>query len=200
MIGVVDYEAGNIASISNALEKIGADFAILSDAEKLSQCDGIILPGVGAAPQAIEALRRRGLIPFLRKLDIPFLGICLGMQILFDSSEEGNTPCLGILAGSVKTMNGQVPKVPHMGWNRVDFKLRSPLDRGIETPSYFYFAHSYYAPVIPATVGISDCGVEFSAVIQKDNFFGVQFHPEKSADAGLKLLRNFESLCVSSRR
>ncbi len=200
MIGVVDYEAGNIASISNALEKIGAGFKILSDAEKLSHCDGIILPGVGAASQAIESLRRRGLISFLRKLDVPFLGICLGMQVLFDSSEEGNTRCLGILAGSVRTMNGQIPKVPHMGWNRVEFTTRSPLDRGIPPPSYFYFAHSYYAPVLPVTFGISDCGVEFSAVVQKDNFFGVQFHPEKSGDAGLQLLRNFESLCASSRQ
>jgi glutamine amidotransferase len=200
MIGIVAYEAGNIASVSNALGNLGVPFVVADDIDRLSQCDGIILPGVGAAPGAMEALARRNLIHFLRDYSRPLLGICLGMQLLFDSSEEGSTTCIGIIEGSVRAMNNDVAKVPHMGWKRVDHRADFPLALTLPKGAYFYFAHSYYAPVVPPTRATAECGITFSAAIQKGNFFGVQYHPEKSGRDGLTVLKNFISICSSSRR
>jgi imidazole glycerol-phosphate synthase subunit HisH len=195
MIGIIDYEAGNLASVSNALKSIETRFIVTSLASRLSDCSGIILPGVGAAPLAMRALERQGLVGFIQKLRRPFLGICLGMQLLFDKSEEGDTDCLGIASGLVRQFDATAARVPHMGWNEVVFQKGNGLaEHKGEKPS-FYFAHSYYAPVGPTTSGVTECGTSFSAAVRVENFYGVQFHPEKSGAAGLKLLKSFCSLC-----
>ena len=167
--------------------------------EKLSQCDGIILPGVGAAPGAMKSLTERGLIPFLRTIEKPLLGICLGMQLLFESSEEGETTCLGILPGRTARLSDRSGKVPHMGWNAVRFTIAHPLIEGIDQYGYFYFAHSFVAAPNAATIGVSECGETFTAALAHGNILGVQFHPEKSGKNGLSLLKNFETLCTLSR-
>jgi len=195
MIGVVDYEAGNISSIVNALKAVGVKYCTSSSAEELSGCRGIILPGVGAAPGAMESLRRHGLVDFLQSYDRPFLGICLGMQVLYEYSEEGEIPCLGIIPGKVMKLAGNAEKIPHMGWNAVELREAHPLMKGIPDGAYFYFAHSYSAPVGSSTTGVSRCGGEFSAIVSRVNYSGVQFHPEKSGRDGLQVLRNFSSLC-----
>jgi glutamine amidotransferase len=194
MIGVIDYEAGNLASVTNALRSINAGVVVSSDARELSRCSGIILPGVGAAPLAMRSLERRDLIGFIRTLEVPFLGICLGMQVLYDESKEGNTKCLGIVPGTVAEFDASASRVPHMGWNKVIF-TKTPGEN-----EHFYFAHSYYAPVGPATTATTECGVSFSAAMRTGNYFGVQFHPEKSGPAGLRLLRGFCDLCESFQR
>ncbi len=199
MIGVIDYEAGNLASVTNALRSIGASVVVSSDARELARCSGIILPGVGAAPLAMESLIRHDLAGFIRALEAPFLGICLGMQVLYDESREGNTTCLGIVPGTVEEFDARASRVPHMGWNEVTFTSDDPT-APLGCNAHFYFAHSYYAPIGPATSATTECGVSVSAAIKKDNYYGVQFHPEKSGPAGLLLLRNFCSLCESSRQ
>ena len=200
MIGVVDYEAGNVSSVANALTTIGCVFKLSGKMEELSHCDGIILPGVGAAQGAMASLEQRQLIGFLSTLKVPFLGICLGMQLLYESSEEGSTKCLGVLPGVVKKFDASRLKVPHMGWNSVEHNAQSMLMSGIPTNDHFYFAHSYYVAIDGWTCGTSNENDSFSSVIQKKNYFGVQFHPEKSGKSGLLVLNNFVSLCASSRR
>lgn len=200
MIGVIDYKAGNIASVTNALTHIGAPYVVSHDPHQLEKCEGVILPGVGAAPGAIESLREYGLIDFLKTSHQPVLGICLGMQLLYEQSEEGATTCLGVISNTVKKFNNAVMKIPHMGWNDVVFTSSSPLQAGIENGEYFYFAHSFYIPITAETKGTSSCGVPFAAMVQKENYFGVQFHPEKSGKAGLQLLNNFVAICKSYRR
>ena len=200
MIGVVDYDAGNITSVSNALTTIGAEFHVSGERDVLARCDGIILPGVGAAPGAMASLNERKLLGFLASVDIPLLGICLGMQLLYESSEEGNTSCLGVLSGTIKKFDDKVSKVPHMGWNQVEVASENRLITGMRRGAYFYFAHSYAAGVNGSTVGIARCEAPFAAIVSKGNYFGVQFHPEKSGNAGLMILKNFEAICRSSRR
>ena len=133
-------------------------------------------------------------------MKVPFLGICLGMQLLYRFSEEGETSCLGVVPGSVRKINPALSKVPHIGWNRVHFRADHPLIRGIGRSEYFYFAHSYAAEAGADPQAVADCGVPFAAAVFSGNFFGVQFHPEKSGSAGLRLLKNFDGLCRSSRR
>ena len=200
MIGVVDYEAGNIASVSNALSTLGAEFIVSSNADELSRCSGIVLPGVGAATGAMQSLHQRGLIDFLCSVRVPLMGICLGMQILYDRSAEGDTQCLGILPGTIKKLDDSAEKIPHMGWNRVEIRTPHRLMNGIQSNEFFYFAHSYVAPVDDCTIGITASGERFTSVVAKENYFGVQFHPEKSGASGLHLLRNFIELCSSSRQ
>ncbi len=197
MIGVVDYDAGNIASVKNALASLSIDFCVSSNVNELSRCGGLLLPGVGAAPGAMRSLREKGLVDFLQALRVPLLGICLGMQVLFEHSEEGDTDCLGILPGTIARLDGRSEKIPHMGWNDVAFTPNYPLAEGIGESTFFYFAHSYYVPVNGITTGTSDCGLTFAAAIGKSNFYGVQFHPEKSGAAGFRILKNFEALCRS---
>ncbi|MBI3365646.1 MAG: imidazole glycerol phosphate synthase subunit HisH [Ignavibacteriae bacterium] len=199
MIGVVDYDAGNIASVSNALSAIGAEYCVSSGVDLLAQCDGIILPGVGAAPGAMTSLRQRGLIPFLRSVNKPLLGICLVMQLLFESSEEGETLCLAVLPGTIKRLSDRAEKIPHMGWNMVTFTAMNPLIEGIDQSAYFYFAHSFVATVNGTTLGTAECGEVFTAALAYKNYFGVQFHPEKSGKNGLTILKNFETQCRSYR-
>jgi glutamine amidotransferase len=195
MIGIVDYEAGNIASVSNALSTINADFVVSNDAKVLAGCSGIILPGVGAAPGAMASLAAIGIVDFLKSVTKPFLGICLGMQLLYESSEEGNTKCIGVLPGTVARFDSRAAKIPHMGWNVVERRKTIPLMDGLADSEHFYFAHSYYAGIQPSTVATTDIGFPFTSVVQSGNFTGVQFHPEKSGKAGFTLLRNFIASC-----
>jgi glutamine amidotransferase len=195
MIGIVDYEGGNIASVSNALNTAGARFVVSGDVSVLKDCGGIILPGVGAAPGAMAALQQRGLGKFLSRCTQPLLGICLGMQLLYQSSEEGETTCLGVFPGLVRRFDDTRQKVPHMGWNEVDCSRVNPLMEGIRTKEYFYFANSYFVEPDALTVATSSQDRAFAAVVVSENYYGVQFHPEKSGGVGLAVLRNFDALC-----
>lgn len=191
MTGIIDYGAGNTASVSCALEKLGARFIITSSVPELEKCGRIILPGVGSARAAMDNLSEKGVVEFIKTTGKPFLGICLGMQLLAESSEEGDADCLGVVQGRCSLFDRVASKVPLMGWNRVEFTAGDPLFEGIESGSYFYFAHSYKLPVIPETVAIANNSGSYTAALRKGNKWGVQFHPEKSSDQGLRLLRNF---------
>jgi glutamine amidotransferase len=195
VIGIVDYGAGNIRSLGNALERLGKEFFVSQDVNELQQADKLILPGVGEARSAIESLDRVGLLQWLTTVRVPFLGICIGMQILFEHSAERDTPCLGIVPGRVARFDNTSLKVPHMGWNRVNLKAQSLLFEGIRDGEFFYFVHSFGAPLVPDTIGATEYGRQFSSAVQHRNFYGVQFHAEKSGNAGLQLLRNFSELC-----
>lgn len=196
MIGIVDYGRGNLRSVEKALEKVGFEATIMTSPEELSGVDGLILPGVGAFADAMEALNSGGwtqpLIQFARS-GRPFLGICLGMQVLFEVGEEhGEHAGLGLLAGRVvKFPPGG--KIPHMGWNSLSLEQPSHLLEGIPNDSYFYFVHSYYAQPSEKRdiIASTDYGIVFPAVVGKDNVWGAQFHPEKSSPWGLQLLTNF---------
>ncbi|GJQ64083.1 MAG: imidazole glycerol phosphate synthase subunit HisH [Melioribacteraceae bacterium] len=195
MIGIIDYGAGNTTSVKNALSELGVKFSLTSDSEELDKCDKIIFPGVGEASSAMKRLKINSLDDYLGKSDKPVLGICLGMQLLFDRSEENNTQCLGVIAGKVTRFNSENMKVPHMGWSKVKFEKETSLFDGIKTGEYFYFANSYYAPVNDFSIAATNYNGLFSSAVNKGNFWGVQFHPEKSGKAGLKLLENFIKLC-----
>jgi imidazole glycerol-phosphate synthase subunit HisH len=195
VIGIIDYGAGNIRSLGNALERLGKRFFVSQSEQELRRAEKLILPGVGEARSAIEALDRVGLRAWLPTVSVPFLGICIGMQILFEHSDERDTACLGIVPGRVGRFDGSSVKVPHMGWNGVRLTAPSPLFEGIRDGEYFYFVHSFCAPVTTGTIGITEYGREFSSAVQHDNFYGVQFHAEKSGNAGLHVLRNFTERC-----
>lgn len=191
MTGIIDYGAGNTASVSYALEKLGVNLIISSSVEELERCRSIILPGVGSARAAMENLEARGLVNFIKTTEKPFLGICLGMQLLAEASAEGETGCLGVVNGACTAFDKKVSKVPLMGWNKVEIAVPDPLFDGIEPGSYFYFAHSFKLPVIEETIATSDNSGAYTAALRKGNRWGVQFHPEKSSDQGLRLLKNF---------
>jgi imidazole glycerol-phosphate synthase subunit HisH len=197
MIGIVNYGAGNIRSVSNALNRLSVPHFVSNNCIELNQADKLIFPGVGEARSAMDALVRAGLDDWLKNVSVPFLGICLGMQLLFEHTTERATDCLGIISGTNEQFNSGKSqlKVPHMGWNQVQQNGGSPLFSGIKSSENFYFVHSYYAPVVPATIGITDYNVQFTSAIQYKNFYGVQFHPEKSSKVGLQLLKNFIELC-----
>jgi imidazole glycerol-phosphate synthase subunit HisH len=199
MIAIIDYKAGNLASVSNALHRIGAEHTITNKIPELDAADKIIFPGVGHAEAAMEALREHGLDAWLTSTTKPVLGICLGMQLLYDSSEEGgDTSGLGLIAGRLKRFDPNLGKVPHMGWNTVD---RGPyavgrkddeLQSTTHGPRSYYFVHSYYAPVTVETTGVTEYnGQRFAAMVEHRNFTGAQFHPEKSGAAGETLLREW---------
>lgn len=196
MIAIVNYEAGNLASVSNALERLGRPYAITSDTAELDSADGVIFPGVGHAGAAMRSLRQNGLDKWLRRTAKPVLGICLGMQLLYESSEEGGgVEGLGLIPGRLKRFRSDDRKIPHMGWNTFSESRPHPLLEGLDSDSYFYYVHSYYAPVNEFTVAECDYITPFAAVAGRDNVSGVQFHPEKSGKDGERLLRNFlESL------
>jgi glutamine amidotransferase len=202
-IVVIDYGAGNVKSVCNALDRLDALYEISGDSKVVAQAEKVIFPGVGAAGATMAVLRERGLDEAIRGLRVPVLGICLGMQLLFEKSEEGDTKGLGILPGVVKKFNAiqrweavsTTLKIPQIGWNLVKFAdSKSPLIKDIPDESYFYFVHSYAAPLCEFTTGVAFYGQPFTAMIQKDNFFGTQFHPEKSGDVGQQLLGNFLNL------
>lgn len=197
MIAIIDYKAGNLASVSNALTRIGAQHVITNKTSALDAADKIIFPGVGHAWAAMEALREHDLDIWLRTTRKPVLGICLGMQLLYDSSEEGgDTDGLGLIPGRLKRFDPAVGKVPHMGWNTVRSVMPEAGSEmhpasSIQHPA-FYFVHSYYAPITPETTGITEYnGQRFAASVKRGNFEGVQFHPEKSGLDGEILLREF---------
>lgn len=195
LIGVVNFGAGNIRSLVNALERLSVRCVVSENEEALRGADKLILPGVGEARSAMDSLYRVGLIPWLRSMEAPFLGICLGMQLLFDHSTERETDCLGVLSGRISRFEEGSVKVPHMGWNSVAFSDDHPLFSGVKQQEYFYFVHSYYAPLVDETVGTTDHGVTFSSAVTKGRIYGVQFHPEKSGNAGLQVLKNFVERC-----
>lgn len=195
MIVVVDSGGANIASILFALERLGVKGVLTSDTDVIARADRVILPGVGAAGAAMAQLRERNLEECVRSLTQPVLGICLGMQLLFSQSDENETDMLGIVDGTVEKFDQNLCKiVPHMGWNTVSFNKDHPLTRGIENESYFYFVHSYRAEVDDYTIGKTEYGSPFSAIIAQDNFMGCQFHPEKSGEVGAQLLKNFTEM------
>lgn len=189
-LAIVKYNAGNIQSVLYALERIGVTASVTDDATELQQADKVIFPGVGEASSAMKYLRERGLDKVITGLQQPVLGICLGMQLLCRHSEEGDTDCLGVFDTSVKLF--QVPglKVPQIGWNQVT-ERRSILATGIPTDPYCYFVHSYYAGICADTVAVTRYGLSFSSALARGNFYGVQFHAEKSAAAGEQMIRNF---------
>lgn len=196
MIALIDYGSGNVASVANALTELKEEFKISNNEVEICRADKIIFPGVGEASFAIRQLHMLNMFSVLRMVKKPILGICLGMQLMADHSTEGNAACLGIFPVSVEKFDPSKSKVPHMGWN--DIKIKSPgkLFTEIKDGERFYFANSYYIPVNEYTTAVTDNnGFLFTAAMEKGNYYGVQFHPEKSGDAGLKLLKNFIELC-----
>jgi glutamine amidotransferase len=191
-VAIIDNGGANIASLRFALDRLGVSSLVTSDAEAIRRAPRVILPGVGAAGDAMERLRAAGLASLIPQLTQPVLGICLGMQLLFVSSEEGETGCLGLIPARVTRFPDRrgLP-VPHMGWNQVRARASSPLLRGVDDGAYVYFVHSYCAPVGPWTDATTDYGGEFSALVRHRNFMGAQFHPERSSQAGQRLLANF---------
>lgn len=191
-IVIIKYNAGNVLSVQLALQRLGYRAEISDDLRKIGRADRVIFPGVGQASAAMAYLKLKGLDSLLAKLTQPVLGICLGLQLLCRHSQEEETEAIGVYQAEVKRFP-PVGKVPHMGWNSVS-GLQGTLFNEIPENSYFYFVHSYYVPLAAETTASCSYLVPFSAAMQKDNFFGVQFHPEKSADVGAQLLRNFIEL------
>ena len=192
---IVDSGGANLASLSFALDRLGVRSLVSSDAQKISSAARVMLPGVGAAAEAMARLHELNLVDCLRSLQQPLLGICLGMQLLFTESAEGNTACLGIIAGSVQRLHGGPGRpVPHMGWNCCRQLAADPLLMNIGDSDYFYFVHGYAAAATPDTTAVTDYGAPFSAVVSHANFHGVQFHPERSSSAGARVLGNFLAL------
>jgi imidazole glycerol-phosphate synthase subunit HisH len=186
---LIEYNAGNYKSVTCALHRLGVDPLITSDPELIKSADKVIFPGVGEARSTMKHLRSRGLDKIIYSLTQPVLGICLGMQLLCEWSEENDTECLGIFPNRVKKFRKQ-SKVPHMGWNLLK-EAKGPLFDEMPQEFYCYFVHSYYAELNELACGVTEYGEHFAAVLSKDNFTAVQFHPEKSGDEGQRLLRNF---------
>lgn len=188
-IVLINYDAGNVQSVLFALQRLGYEALLTNDSETISRADKVIFPGVGEAGSAMQKLTQSGLDKLIPKLTQPVLGICLGMQLLCSHSEEGDTQGLKVFDAKVERFNNDL-KVPQMGWNTIE-NLKGPLFKNIPEKSYMYLVHSYYVPLHEATAAESEYGNRFSVALQKDNFYGVQFHPEKSADMGSRLLKNF---------
>jgi glutamine amidotransferase len=191
MVSIIDYKAGNLASVANALSRLGVEYNVTFDKKELDVADAIIFPGVGHAYAAMEALNERSLVDWLKNTQKPVLGICLGMQLLFESSEEGNSKGLGILSGRLRKFDDTLVKVPHLGWNDFSEKRDHPLLDGIQLTDQMYYVHSYYAPVTESTIATCKNQIPFASVVGKHNFLGVQFHPEKSGTNGERILSNF---------
>lgn len=205
MIAIIDYDAGNIKSVEKALQFLGEEVAVTRNPEEILGAEKVILPGVGAFGDAMEKLKQYGLVPVIKQVvekKIPFLGICLGLQLLFESSEESpGVEGLGILKGSIRRIPEEGLKVPHIGWNSLHFPNRGRLFSGIAEGAYVYFVHSYYLAaeekeIVSAT---TEYGVTIHAAIEKENVFACQFHPEKSSDIGLQILWNFVGIGRGSR-
>lgn len=194
MIAIIDYGAGNVKSVQNAISKLGFECVVTDEHSIIKTADKVIFPGVGEASSAMKKLEEKGLKKLIPTLKQPFLGICLGQQLLCSFSEEGNVNGIGIFDAKVKRFPA-VDIVPHMGWNNIK-SSKGPLFRDIAEEDNFYFVHSYYCELSSDTSSVCDYIVPFSATFQKDNFFGTQFHPEKSGDAGSQLLKNFLTLQI----
>lgn len=209
MIAVVNYDTGNIRSVTNALRRVGCtEWVYTDDKAVLSQADKVILPGVGEASSAMAKLAERGLDTFIPTLTQPVLGICVGTQLMCQSSEEGNVECMGIFRTKVKKFQNEVEqgdglssfhfplstlKVPHMGWNQIT-DLRTPLFKDVDEGAYIYYVHSYYPELCADTIAATQYINAFSGALGRDNFFGTQFHPEKSGAVGAQILKNFLEL------
>ncbi|MEJ2105593.1 MAG: imidazole glycerol phosphate synthase subunit HisH [Ignavibacteriaceae bacterium] len=194
MIALIDYGAGNVASVANALNELNEDFKITNNEFDIFQAQKVIFPGVGEASFAIKQLQKLNLFTVLRIIKKPLLGICLGMQLMGGYSSEGDVACLGIFPCSVKKFDSSKTKVPHMGWKSIKIKQESKLFNNIKDGEKFYFANSFYVPDNEFTTALTENNIEFSAALEKGNYYGVQFHPEKSGDAGLQILKNFIEL------
>lgn len=194
MIAIIDYKMGNLRSVENALKRLGAEFTVTADADVIRSADRVLLPGVGNAAEAMENLRKADLTQVIRSLRRPVLGICVGMQVMCRHSEEGDCDCLNIFDSHVKRfVPTQELKVPHMGWNQIG-NLESKLFKGISGGEYVYFVHSYYPELCPDTIATTTHGAMFSSALKYENFYGTQFHPEKSGDVGEKIIENFLNL------
>lgn len=192
MLAIIDYGAGNTKSLQFALERLGVNSLLTSDADQINSADKVIFPGQGAAGSAMQKLKHFGLDQLISKLQQPVLGICLGMQLFCEHTEEGDVQGLEIVKGTVKRFSNEV-KVPQMGWNSIH-NLKGELFEGIQEGAYMYLVHSYFIPNSKETVANANYDGSYSVALQKDNFYGVQFHPEKSSKAGSRLLQNFLAL------
>lgn len=197
-VAIIDSGGANLASLRYALERLGARAHVSRNPEAIAAAPRVLLPGVGAAADAMRRLRSTGLDVLIPQLRVPLLGVCLGMQLLFEHSAEGDTPCLGVLPGRIERLAAApgMP-VPHMGWNTLEPVIADPLLAELPAGSYVYFVHSYAAAVGESTIAAVQYGEPLSAVVRRGNFWGVQFHPERSAAAGARLLRNFLALPVA---
>lgn len=192
MIAIIKYNAGNVTSVQNALDRLGRTSIVTDDASTILKADRVIFPGVGEASTAMQHLKDKQIDKIITQIKNPFLGICLGLQLMCEYSEEGNTEGLGIFEAKV-TRFPPDKKVPHMGWNNMH-AITGPLLQGVNQTDDQYYVHSYYAETCTNTTGVCDYIIPFSAVMQKDNFYATQFHPEKSASVGDKILQNFLNL------
>jgi glutamine amidotransferase len=194
-LAIIKYNAGNIQSVIAALERLGIQGEVTDDAEKIKTADKVIFPGVGEASSAMNSLRQNNLDHVIKDLKQPVLGICVGMQLLCEHSEENNTDCLGIVPVSVKKFQPgkESIKIPQVGWNTI-YSLQSGLFHGVKENSYIYNVHSYYAELSDHTIARCHYGIEYAAAVKKDNFYGVQFHTEKSAETGDQIIKNFLDL------
>ncbi|MFT6053985.1 MAG: glutamine amidotransferase [Roseivirga sp.] len=186
---IIDYNAGNVQSVTYALQRLGIEPVLSADPEVIQRADRVIFPGVGEASTAMRFLKERRLDEVIKDLKQPVFGVCLGQQLMCSHSEENNTDGLGIFDVKVKKFEPKL-KVPQMGWNNLE-NMSSPLFKGIETESYVYYVHSYYTEICPYTIATTDYITEFSAALQKDNFYALQAHPEKSGKIGARILQNF---------
>ena len=195
LVTIVDYDSGNIRSVEKAIQKLGRDTLVTDSPKDILAAKAVIFPGQGASESAMLSLNRKHLVEPLKEVirkGVPFFGVCLGLQLLLETSQEGPTPCLGVAKGKTVLLPSEV-KRPHMGWNRVVIKKNHPVFEGIESGSYFYFVHSYYADPDDNNLiyGVTDYGLDFCSVIALDNLIATQFHPEKSGTLGVKLYENF---------
>lgn len=199
MIAIIDYATGNLRSVENALRRLGANYRVTADAALIRQADHVLLPGVGNCAEAMAHLRERGLIPVIKSLRQPVLGICVGLQVMCRDSEEGAekgslTTCMNIFDAHVKRFpDSPEHKVPHMGWNTLG-NLEKKLFDGLHSGDSVYYVHSYYPTLCPDTIATTEHGVLFSAALKYEQFYGTQFHPEKSGSVGERILQNFISL------
>lgn len=192
MIAVIDVSGNNLTSLGNALRRLGFAYVLTHDAQEISQASHVILPGVGTAAYGMHALQQHDLVAVLQSLTQPLLGICLGMQLLLDGSEEGDVACLGLIPGIAKRLpSTEHFPVPHMGWNQLQWCKQSPLQQGLNENEHVYFVHSYALSSAEHALARCNYSEAFTAIIHKDHVWGMQFHPEKSATTGMTLLQNF---------
>ncbi|ARB91536.1 imidazole glycerol phosphate synthase subunit HisH [Legionella longbeachae] len=192
MIAIVDVSGTNLTSLANALHRLGFNYQLTHDAQEIRNASHVILPGVGTASYGMNALRQYDLVDVLTSLEQPLLGICLGMQLLLENSEEGNVQCLGLIPGQVRRLPRKKGyPVPHMGWNQLQWCKNTSLQIGLNETNYVYFVHSYALYATEHALAFCEYSESFTAIIQKNNIWGMQFHPEKSADTGMTLLKNF---------
>ena len=195
---IVDTGCANLASVTYAFERLGIDAIVTDHDARINSADRVVLPGVGSAPFAMKSINSKGLTPVLRALEQPVLGICLGMQLLFETLQEGDqeTFGLGLVPGTIKKLDTQSLPAPHMGWNILKNETEDPLLRGVEDGDHAYFVHSYAAPITSNTLASSRYGSAFSAVVRQENVWGCQFHPERSSKTGAQILRNFVEITL----